>query len=148
MGRKKIEPCSLKILGDTPSRSIIIRSDDIIQWRYEMIREGALSRQPIDLICKKYHYSRDMYYYYKGKFDAQGILGLADEKPGPQKATKRTEDVDNMIIEQRFKHPNRNMYEIANQLHQKGFDLSARSVSRTLEAHGLSLKKTKGRRPR
>jgi len=148
MGRKKIKTCSLKIQGDTPSRSMIISSEDIVQWRYEMIRESTLSREPIDLICKKYHYSRDMYYYYKSKFDAQGILGLSDEKPGPRKARKRTDDVERIIIELRFKEPNINMYEIANRLNKKGFDISARSVSRTLEGHGLSLKKTKEKRPR
>lgn len=145
MGRKRIQPSSLKIQGDTPSRSVTVESADIIQWRYEMIREASLSKSSIDDICKKYHYSRDMYYYYKGKFDAQGILGLADDKPGPRAATKRTEDVDRLIIELRFKKPHINMYEIAEQLNKMGVDISARSVSRTLEEHGLSLKKTKGK---
>ena len=144
MGRKNIESCSFKIQGDTPARSFKVNSDDIVQWRYEMIRESALSREPIDSICKKYRYSRDMYYYYKGKFDAQGMLGLNDDKPGPRAATKRTEDVDRLIIELRFKNPNINMYEIANHLNQMGVDISARSVSRTLEDHSLALKKTKG----
>ena len=148
MGRKKIEPCSFKIQGDTPSRSLTVNSEDIVQWRYEMIRESALSRESVDSICKKYHYSRDMYYYYKGKFDAQGIVGLSDKKPGPRAATKRTEDVDRLIIELRFKNPHVNMYEIAHQLNQKGVEISARSVSRTLEDHGLALKKTKGGRPK
>jgi transposase len=148
MGRKKIEPCSFTIHGDTPSRSLTVHSEDIVQWRYEMIRESALSRYSVDSICKKYHYSRDMYYYYKGKFDAQGILGLSDEKPGPRAATKRTDDVDRLIIELRFKNPHVNMYEIAHQLHQMGVDISARSVSRTLEDHGLTQKKTRGGRPK
>ena len=145
VGRKKIQPSSLEIPGDTPSRSLTVKSKDIIQWRYEMIREASLSKGSIDDICRKYHYSRDMYYYYKGKFDAQGILGLADEKPGPRTATKRTGDVDRMIIEHRFKKPHINMYEIAEQMNKLGIDISARSVSRTLEEHGLSLKKTKGK---
>jgi transposase len=148
MGRKKIEPCSFKIQGDTPARSLTVNSEDIVQWRYEMIRESALSREPIDAICEKYRYSRDMHYYYKGKFDAQGMMGLSDDKPGPRAATKRTADVDRLIIELRFKNPHVNMYEIAHQLNQLGVDISARSVSRTLEDHGLTLKKTKGRRPK
>jgi transposase len=144
MGRKKIKPYSFSIQGDTPARSLIVNSKDIVQWRYEMIRESTLSRDSVNSICKKYCYSRDMYYYYKGKFDTQGIKGLSDEKPGPRAATKRTEDIDRRIIELRFKNPNINMYEIANHLNQMGVDISARSVSRTLEAHGLALKKTKG----
>lgn len=146
MGRKKIKPCSIKVQGDTPARLFNISSADVVQWRYEMIREGSLSRKPIEQICQKYNYSRDMYFYYKAKFNAQGMMGLVDKKPGPQKPSKRTEDADRQIIELRFKHPHLDMYEIAHQIKQEGFDLSSRSVARTLQEHGLSLKKTKGKR--
>jgi transposase len=145
MGRKHIKPCSFKIQGDTPARLFRVRSEDTVQWRYEMIRESSLSRDPIDKICQKYNYSRDMYFYYKGKFDAQGMMGLVDEKPGPKKPRKRTEDAERMIIELRFKHPHVNMYEIARRLKHEGFDISPRSVARSLQEHGLSLKKTKGK---
>lgn len=146
MGRKQIKPCSFSIQGDTPARSFLVSSKDKVQWRYEMLRESSLSREPIDKICHKYNYSRDMFFYYKGKFEAQGMMGLVDVKPGPKKPRKRTEDAEGIIIELRFKHPHLNMYEIANQLKQEGFDLSPRSVARTLQEHGLSLKKTKGKR--
>lgn len=145
MGRKKIEPRSIKIQGETPARSFTINSEDVVQWRYEMIRESSLSRQPIEHICHKYNYSRDMYFYYKGKFDAQGMLGLVDQKPGPHKPSKRTDAADRRIIEVRFKQPHLNMYEIAHQMQQEGFDISSRSIARTLAEHGLGLKKTKGR---
>jgi len=146
MGRKKIESCSFIIQGDTPARTITVSSEDKVQWRYEMIRESSLSQEPIDKICHRYNYSRDMFFYYKGKFDAQGMIGLADEKPGPKKPRKRTEEAEGMIIELRFKLPHLNMYEIANRLKQEGFDISPRSVARTLQEHGLSLKKTKDKR--
>ncbi len=146
MGSKKVKPCSVTIRGDTPARSFIIRSEDIVQWRYEMIREGSLSRESIDRICQKYNYSRDMFFYYKGKFDAEGMMGLVGEKPGPKNPRKRTEDVERFIIELRFKHPHLNMYEITHRLKEEGYDISPRSVARTLQGHGLSLKKTKGKR--
>lgn len=147
MGRKRIKPCSFVIQGDTRARSFTVNSEDIVQWRYEMIRESSLSRQPIDRICEKYDYSRDMYFYYKGKFDGQGITGLIDQKPGPKKPHKRTGDAERTIIELRFKQPYLNMYEIANRIKGEGIDISPRSVARTLKEHGLSLKKTKGKHP-
>ena len=145
MGRKHIKPCSLTIQGDTPARSFRIRSEDRVQWRYEMIRESSLSRDSIDKICQKYNYSRDMYFYYKDKFEYQGMMGLVDDKPGPKKPHKRTDEAERMIIELRFKHPHLNMYEIARRLKNEGFTLSPRSVARSLQEHGLSLKKTKGK---
>lgn len=146
MGKKKIKARSIKIQGDTPARSFKVSSKDTVQWRYEMIRESSLSRYPIEKICRKYNYSRDMYFYYKGKFDTQGMTGLVDQKTGPKRPRKRTEDTEKRIVEMRFKHPHLNMYEITDLLKQEEYDISPRSVARTLQEHGLTLKKTKGKR--
>lgn len=145
MGRKKIAKEKKELVGDTPGRIFIIDSEDTIQWRYEMIRQATLSRRPIEEISKEFGYSRDMYFYYKGKFEVGGILGLADCKPGPTKPRKRTEDVENRIIQIRFKRPELNMYEIQKILQTEGYEISPRSVGRTLSSHGLGLKKTKGK---
>lgn len=146
MGRKKIVKEKLQLVGDTKGRIFIINPDDSIQWRYEMIREATLSRRPIEEVSKEFDFSRDMYFYYKGKFESGGILGLTDGKSGPQKPRKRTEEVENRIIQIRFKRPELNMYEIQKILKQEGYEISPRSVGRTLSGHGLGLKKTKGNR--
>lgn len=145
MGRKRIAKDTKKIVGDTPGRTFTINPEDTIQWRYEMIRQATLSRQPIEEISGEFGYSRDMYFYYKGKFEAAGILGLIDCKPGPRKPRKRTEEVENRIIQIRFKRPELNMYEIHEMLKGQGYDISPRSVGRTLSSHGLGLKKMKGK---
>ena len=90
MGRKRIVKNKIRLVGDTPARSFFINPADTIQWRYEMIRQASLTRKPIEEISKQFGYSRDMYFYYKGKFEAAGILGLADFKPGPRRPRKRT----------------------------------------------------------
>jgi len=145
MGRKKIVKEKKELIGDTPGRIFIIKPDDPIQWRYEMIRQATLSRKPIGEISKEFGFSRDMYFYYKGKFETAGILGLADCKPGPTRPRKRTEEVENRIIQIRFKRPELNMYEICEVLKQEGYKISPRSVGRTITFHGLGLKKTKGK---
>lgn len=144
MGRKKIVKEKKELRGDTPGRIFIINPDDPIQWRYEMVRQATLSRKPIGEISKEFGLSRDMYFYYKGKFEAAGILGLADGKPGPTQPRKRTEEVETQILKIRFKRPELNMYEISEMLKQEGYEISPRSVGRTLTSHGLGLKKTKG----
>jgi len=85
-----------------------------------MLRQATLSRRPIEEISKEFGYSRDMYFYYKGKFEVGGILGLGDCKPGSTKPRKRTEEVENRIIQVRFKRPELNMYEICEVLKQEG----------------------------
>lgn len=145
MGRKRITKGKKRIVGDTPGRVFIVDPDDRIQWRYEMIREATLSRLPIEDVSGEFGYSRDMYFYYRDKLEAAGIVGLADCKPGPTKPRKRTEDVENRIIELRFKRPELNMYEIQEILKKEGYEISPRSVGRTLTSHGLGSKKKKGR---
>ena len=146
MGRKKIVKENLQLVGDTPGRIFVVNPDDSIQWRYEMVRTATLSRRPIEEVSKEFDFSRDMYFYYKGKLESGGMLGLADGKPGPQKPSKRTEDVENRIIAIRFKRPELNMYEIQKILKQEGYEISPRSVGRSLSEHGLGLKKTKDNR--
>jgi len=145
MGRKRIVKNKIRLVGDTPARSFFINPADTIQWRYEMIRQASLTRKPIEEISKQFGYSRDMYFYYKGKFEAAGILGLGDFKPGPRRPRKRTEEIENRIIQIRFKRPELNMYEIHQMLRNEGYDISPRSVGRTLTSHGLGLKKMKGK---
>lgn len=48
MGRKRIVKEKKRLIGDTPGRVFIINPEDTIQWRYEMIRQATLSRQPIE----------------------------------------------------------------------------------------------------
>jgi len=53
------------IQGETPKRKFPVNLEDPLQKRYEFIREGALSKESVAQICKKYGLSRDMYYYYR-----------------------------------------------------------------------------------
>lgn len=144
MGRKKIIKEKKELIGDTPGRIFNINPDDSIQWRYEMVRQATLSHKPIGEISKEFGFSRDMYFYYKSKFESAGMLGLVDCKPGPTKPRKRTEEVEKQILKIRFKRPELNMYEICEMLKHEGYEISPRSVGRTLTSHGLGLKKTKG----
>lgn len=133
----------IKIQGETPKRVFYIKSSDIVQWRYEMIRQATLRRDSIDKVCKEFNYSRDMYFYYKKKFEEMGMRGLFDEKRGPKKKHKRTENFEKKLIEIRWRYPDFNMYEIAKELKEEGFLVSPRSVARTLSDFGLTLKKMK-----
>lgn len=75
----------------------------------------------------------------------KGMQGLADCKPGPTRPMKRTKEVENRTIQIRFNRPELNMYEICEILKAEDYKISPRSVGRTITAHGLGLKKTKGK---
>jgi transposase len=64
-------------------------------------------------------------------------------KTGSKRKSKRTEELENRILAIRFKHPEKDMYEITDILTEEGYHISARSVARVLSEHGVTLKKTK-----
>jgi len=64
---------------------------------------------------------------------------LLPKRTGPQKAPKRTREVEALIIRNRFE-TDRSMYEIADELARLGFDVSARLVGQVLADYGLSKK--------
>lgn len=129
------------IQGETPKRRFPVNLNDPLQKRYEMIREAALCKKPVSEVCKTYGLSRDMYYYYRQKFNEGGMDALKEEKLGPQKPSKRTEELENEIISLRFEEPELNIYQLAYRLKKAGHDISPRSISRVLAGHGLTKKK-------
>ena len=127
--------------GDTPKRKFPVNLDDPLQKRYEFIREAALSKTPVAEVCQKYGLSRDMYYYYRQKFDEGGLIALQEEKPGPRQPHKLDKDLENRIIGLKFEEPELNIYQLAHRLKQENLEISPRSVSRVLAEHGLTKKK-------
>lgn len=129
------------IQGETPKRKFPVNLDDLLQKRYEFIREAALSKKPVAEVCKKYGLSRDMYYYYRRKFDEGGLIALQEEKTGPQQPHKIGKELENRIVGMKFEEPELNIYQLAYRLKNEGYDISPRSVSRVLAEFGLTKKK-------
>ncbi len=129
------------IQGETPKRCFPLKLDDPLQRRYEFVREAALSKKPVAEVCTKYNLSRDMYYYYRRKFDQGGLIALSEEKPGPRRPHKINAGLESRIIALKFEEPELNIYQLAHRLTGEGFDISARSISRVLAEHGLTKKK-------
>jgi transposase len=134
---------SIVVKGDRGDFEIDL--EDSLQRRYELVRELKLSAEPKEEICKKYGYSRIMGYHLEKAWDEKGWEGLMDKPKGPKTKTKRTEEVERRVLDIRFKDPEKDMYDIADILKAEGHEISARSVARVLEEHGVTLKKTRRR---
>ncbi len=132
------------IQGETPKRKFPVNLEDPLQKRYEFIREGTLSKKPVAEICQKYNLSRDMYYYYRQKFDEGGLIALQEEKPGPRQPHKINKELVNRIIGLKFDEPELSIYQLSHRLKSEGYEISSRSISRVLAEHGLTKKKTQG----
>lgn len=132
----------LKIEGEK-GRYFEINLEDPLQKKYEMVRELSLSSKPRKEICAKYDYSRKTGNEYLRIWKEERWEGLQEKNRGPKSKSVRTQDVENRIVDIRFKNPENDMYDIAKILNSEGYSISARSVGRVLSEHGITLKKTK-----
>ncbi|MDI6688711.1 MAG: hypothetical protein QME06_10885 [Desulfobacterales bacterium] len=132
------------IVGEK-GKQFVIDLRDSLQRRYELVRELKLSDSPREDICAKYGYSRVMGHLYGTAWDKNRWDGLKDKKKGPKSKSRRTEKLERRVLAIRFKSPEKDMYEITNILTEEGYDISARTVSRVLSEHGVTLKKTRRR---
>jgi transposase len=134
------------ILEGRKGRQFIIDLEDPIQRRYELIRELKLSDRPKEEICGEFDYSRVMGHLYEKAWDEKRWEGLNDKKKGPKTKSKRTDAVEQRVLNIRFHQPDKDMYEIADMLINEGYDISPRTVARILADHGVTLKKTRQKR--
>lgn len=117
--------------------------ENVVQRRYEMIRECELSNEPIGKICRKYGYFRQQYYLFEKRFEENNWEGLIPKKKGPKGPTKMVEDLEKKILSLRFQDTSLDVYDIWEFLKEKGYDICVRSISLVLAKHGVTLKKTK-----
>ena len=122
--------------------SIDISTNDPLAWKMAMLLEAAFSKgtSSIEDIATKYGYTREYFYQVLQKFKEHGSEGLRNKSPGPKKNYKRTEVVTKQILRQRFLDPQANCGVIAQKLKQVGYDVSQRSVERTIHEYGLQKK--------
>jgi transposase-like protein len=120
---------------------LTINARDSIAWKLSMLLEAALSKDiTIEEIARKYNYTREHFHVIYRKYKEGGSIALADKPQGPKRNYKRTEEVSKQIIRHRFLDPEASCEVIAQKMRQAGYDISQRSVERTIQSYGLQKK--------
>lgn len=129
-----------KIYLQGPSGSLAIYSHDQLGKKIAMLMENkCLGVHAIDA-AKKYGFSRSRFYQIKHAFETEGTEALIDGKRGPKKNYVRTDIVNNQIIRHRFLDPEASAAVITQKMRQVGYQISVRSVERTITELGLQKK--------
>jgi transposase len=68
-------------------------ADDMIQVKYEMLRQVRVERQPITQSAKAFGFSRPSFYQAQLAFEQNGLSGLIPQKRGPRGGHKLTAEV-------------------------------------------------------
>ncbi len=127
-----------RIVG--PAGNLLVPPGDEVTPRLLMLIEGQCEGLGAMLAAQKYGLSRQRYYQVQKQFQENGIAALFSQKRGPKSNSVRTDEVERQVIRHRFLDPDASVDIIAQKLRQAGFEISTRSVERTIEKYGLQKK--------
>ena len=127
-----------RIVG--PAGDLLVPDTDEVTPRLLMLIEGQCEGLGPALAAQKYGLSRQRYYQVYRQFQETGLTALFSQKRGPKSNSIRTDEVERQVIRHRFLDPDASVDIIAQKLRQAGFEISTRSVERTIEKYGLPKK--------
>jgi len=122
------------------SGTLPIKSDDKAAIKLAMLIDGkCMGFGPLKA-AERYGYTKQRFFQILHSYIKGGIEALKDKKKGPQRKYVRTETIENQIIRHRFLDPDASSKVIAQKLRQSGYNVSQRSVERTITEKGLQKK--------
>jgi hypothetical protein len=128
------------VLTDRQGKAISFSPEQSVQKKVSMITLGELCDLPKIELAHAFGFKTRKSYYDTREAVLNGLpADLLPKRTGPQSATKRTKELEALIIRRRYE-TDLNMYQITAQLAQLGFAVSARLVAQVLADYGLGKK--------
>jgi len=108
-------------------------SDDMVQVKYEMLRQVHIDNGSISQSANAFGFSRPSFYQAQAAFQQDGVFGLLPQKRGPQGGHKLTTEVMEFVAEQRSADSSLTPEQLAEAI-QKRFRIQVhpRSIQRRL----------------
>jgi transposase len=129
---------SISIQG-IKKKGFIIDENDSLCKKLSMLIEGHCTIGVKEAI-KKYGYTEQRYYQLLKQYQQDGAKALTNKKRGSDKQPVRTREAVNQTIRLRFLDPFASAGVISQKLKQIGYNVSKRSVERTITDYGLQKK--------
>jgi len=109
--------------------------DDLLQVKYEMLRQVHVDQQSISEAAHDFGFSRPSFYQAQTAFQEDGVFGLLPHKRGPQGGHKLTSEVIDFVIQRQSEDPALTLEQLAQAI-QKRFrvQIHPRSIQRRLLA--------------
>jgi transposase len=107
--------------------------DDLVQVKYEMLRQVHVDKGSISESARAFGFSRPSFYQAQSAFYQDGVFGLLPHKRGPQGGHKLTNKVMEFVAQRRSADPSLSSEQLAEAI-QKQFRLQVhpRSIQRRL----------------
>ena len=128
------------VVTDCAGKTVTFSKAQTVQQKVSMITLGELCSLPKHQLATGFGFKSRTSYDNSRNTVLQGTAAdLLPKRTGPHTPSKRTQEVEALIIRTRFE-TELNMYEIADTLTQGGCPVSARLVGQVLADYGLAKK--------
>ncbi len=129
-----LNPNPEKVLAEDFKSNAFFDSRDLLQVKYEMLRQVVKGGLTVTQAAKLYGLSRPTFYQVQQAFNEGGMAGLLPRQRGPRGAHKLDEEVMD-FVEQAVNQDSTLRAETTAELIEKefGFSIHPRSVERALE---------------
>jgi len=110
-------------------------SDDLLQVKYEMLRQVHVDQQSVSEAAHDFGFSRPSFYQAQAALQQDGVFGLLPHKRGPQGGHKLTSEVMDFVLQQRSEDPALTPEQLAQAIQQRfRVQVHPRSIQRRLLA--------------
>jgi transposase len=108
--------------------------DDLLQVKYEMLRQVDVDKQPVSQAAKEFGFSRPSFYQAQAAFQQAGLAGLLPHKRGPRSGHKLTGELMQFVTKLRSAEPELSAPQLAQRVAQRfGVSVHPRSIDRQLQ---------------
>jgi hypothetical protein len=123
-----------------PSGSLAVSPDDEVTRKLAMLIAGECLGLGPAQAAQAFAYSKQRYFQLRDAFSRHGASALVNQKPGPARTYRRTDEAVRQVVRHRFLDPEASAEVIAQKIRQTGLPLSTRSAERVIEQFGLQKK--------
>ena len=107
--------------------------EDLLQVKYEMLRQVDIDQQPVSQAAKAFGFSRPSFYQAQSAFQDSGLAGLLPRKRGPRAGHKLTPELMQFVSELRFSEQGLSSPQLAERVRERfGVSIHPRSIDRQL----------------
>ena len=108
--------------------------DDLLQVKYEMLRQVDVDKQPVSQAAKTFGFSRPSFYQAQAAFQEAGLAGLLPQKRWPRPGHKLTPELMQFVAQLRLAEPAISSAQLAERIAQRfGVSVHPRSIDRQLQ---------------
>ena len=108
-------------------------AEDMIQVKYEMLRQVRVEQQPVTRSAKAFGFSRPSFYQAQLAFEQNGLSGLIPQKRGPRSGHKLTAEVMEFLNQARAKDSSLRTEDLVHMVKEEfGIVVHPRTVERQL----------------